>query len=202
MTYKWAYAGLATYVLYVCEPDKLFRLLIFRVLLRAEGVERAAGGRGGGADRGQRGRAAADDGHAGGVAGDGVHRPDQHPVRAGQPRVRRVPQEDVVAVAVVRGGGGGGGEAGLARVDAPPRRAGGVRAVDQQQRRVRRPVRRADGVRPRLPRPRPDHGERWLRPLHPALHHLVLPRGLQAHPAVQVPVHQPWQASDFLRFRL
>uniref|UniRef100_A0A0A9CU16 Uncharacterized protein n=1 Tax=Arundo donax TaxID=35708 RepID=A0A0A9CU16_ARUDO len=141
------------------------------MLLRAQVVERAARWRGGGADRGQRGRAASDDGQPRGVAGHRVPRQDQHPLRPRQPRLRRVPQEDDHH----RPERGGGGEAGLARVDAPPRRARGVRALDQQQRRVRRPVRRAGGVRARLPWPRAAPGARRLRPVHAPLHHLVLP---------------------------
>ena len=65
--------------------------------------------------------------------------------------------------------------------------------MDQQQRRVRPAVRRADGVRARVPRPRAAPGARRLRALHAALHHLVLPGGVPADAAVQVAVHQPRQ---------
>jgi hypothetical protein len=65
------------------------------MLLRAQGVERAARGRGGASDRGQCGRAASDDGQPRGVAGHGLRGQDQHPVGAGEPRVRRVPEEDM-----------------------------------------------------------------------------------------------------------
>ena len=91
------------------------------MLLRAQGVERAARGRGGGADRGQRGRAAANNGQPRGVRGHGVRRQDQHPVGAGEPRVRRVPEEDGAEGGLRRRRGRGGDrEAGLAGVDAAP----------------------------------------------------------------------------------
>ncbi|KAF7003283.1 hypothetical protein CFC21_018627, partial [Triticum aestivum] len=74
---------------------------------------------------------------------------------------------------------------------AEPGRAGGVRVLDQQQRRVRAAVRRAGGVRGGVPGPRAAAGEGRRRALHAALHHVVLPRRVPGHAAVRVAVHQP-----------